>query len=179
MLDNAGAEDRARAGAGKRLRRALEKGVDPVGCPECGWYQADMVAEARRRTLHTLIPISIVCLALAAAIAMVAGALWAAAERPWDAATWLGVGAWVGGFAGAGALGLAIRRVVAGRVDLNREFPDRPAPYPGAPVAYKVEKPTGQAPRSVAAGAAVGAYPAPPPRALKPSSKPGRRGPGA
>jgi hypothetical protein len=31
------------------LRKALEKGCDPVPCPACGWYQRDMVKKAGQR----------------------------------------------------------------------------------------------------------------------------------
>jgi hypothetical protein len=30
------------------LRKKLEEGCEPVPCPACGWYQAHMVAHARR-----------------------------------------------------------------------------------------------------------------------------------
>lgn len=34
--------------AKEELNKALEEGIDPVPCPVCGWYQDDMVIEARR-----------------------------------------------------------------------------------------------------------------------------------
>jgi hypothetical protein len=184
LLNNAGAEDRARTQANKRLRRELQRGIDPVGCPDCGWYQADMVREARRRKLHAIVPTAIVCLALAGAYALVVGAVMSMTSgiQPWPATVWLRAGVLPGGLAGVGLLALAIRHAVMRGVNPNRGFPDRPAAYPGAPIGHKVEAAVrGQAthPRSVQEAAAVGAYPAPPPRALKASSKTPRRAPGA
>lgn len=183
MLNNAGAEDRARTRASKRLRRELLHGVDPVGCPDCGWYQADMVREARRRTMQGIVPTAIVCLAIAAAYALVVGALLSATAgvEPRPAAYWLRVGALPGFLVGAALLALLVRYAVARGVDPNRGYPERPAAYPGAPVGHKVEaaSPAQAArPRSVQEGAAIGAYPAPPPRALKASSKAPRRATG-
>src|SRR4051812_43734842 len=61
LLDNAGAQFRAQTRANKALRRALERDVDPVECPDCGWYQAEMEQEARRRTLRPIVTVAIVC----------------------------------------------------------------------------------------------------------------------
>src|SRR5205807_3593511 len=44
-LDNTGAAERATVIAQVALRRALEKGCDPVPCPECGTYQPNMVPQ--------------------------------------------------------------------------------------------------------------------------------------
>ncbi|HEX5269649.1 MAG TPA: hypothetical protein VFW33_04135 [Gemmataceae bacterium] len=40
-------QDRARA----KLRRLLDTATDPVPCPECGWYQKDMLPALRRSRL--------------------------------------------------------------------------------------------------------------------------------
>jgi hypothetical protein len=48
FLDNSGAEERASAKADAALRRKLERGVDAVPCPKCGWYQDHMIPAARR-----------------------------------------------------------------------------------------------------------------------------------
>jgi hypothetical protein len=178
MLDSAGAEFRARSRANKRLRRALERDVEPVECPECGWYQAEMQREARRRALQPIVPLALVCLALAAGIALVAGMFWATSPQGFEEGTWRGVAKWVGGLTGIALLGLIIRWVVRQRSDLNRSFPARPVGYPGAPLGYKVD-PAGipreasiSPARAASASTAVGAYPAPPPRSLKASTKP-------
>jgi hypothetical protein len=38
------------ASANRRLRKELDVAVEPVACPKCGWYQPDMVSEARARS---------------------------------------------------------------------------------------------------------------------------------
>jgi len=38
------------ASANRRLRKELDAAVEPVPCPECGWYQPEMVREARARS---------------------------------------------------------------------------------------------------------------------------------
>src|ERR1051326_5823491 len=54
------------------LEETLEGAIDPVPCPVCGWYQEDMVVEARKRhrywmafmggcLLFGIIPFFIVC----------------------------------------------------------------------------------------------------------------------
>jgi hypothetical protein len=41
--------DEAATQARKRLRKQLLHEVEPVACPDCGWYQRDMVREIRAR----------------------------------------------------------------------------------------------------------------------------------
>jgi hypothetical protein len=172
MLNNAGAEYRARTRANKKLRRALERGVEPVPCPDCGWFQAEMVQEARRRLVQGLVPAAAVCLTLAGAIALVMGALWLSPPPGGEPSDWRMVGV----FGGAGAICLAIRWFMLRRGDLNRRFPEPPAPYPGAPPGHKVQVMAAAAaaaagqPARVASG--VGAFLTLPPRGLKASSKP-------
>lgn len=48
FLDNEGASGRAQSGAMLNLIHQLENTVDVVPCPNCGWYQDDMVKKARR-----------------------------------------------------------------------------------------------------------------------------------
>jgi hypothetical protein len=169
LLDNSGAEYRARTRANKKLRRALERGVEPVQCPDCGWFQADMVREAQRRKARGLMPAAAICLTLAGAIALLMGALWLSPPPGGGPTNWSPVGV----FGGAGAICLAIRWFMMRQGDLNRRCPERPAPYPGAPTAHKVQAMTPVAagqPARVASG--VGAFPTLPPRGLKASSKP-------
>jgi hypothetical protein len=47
--DNEGAQRRAEESAVKNLQRKLQRDCDPVACPECGAYQANMVRLLRRR----------------------------------------------------------------------------------------------------------------------------------
>jgi hypothetical protein len=45
---NEEALSRARELAQQNLQKVLHDAIDPVPCPACGWYQWDMVVEARR-----------------------------------------------------------------------------------------------------------------------------------
>jgi hypothetical protein len=48
FVDNEGARNRASSRAGAKLDQVLDRAVDLVPCPACGWYQKNMVAKARR-----------------------------------------------------------------------------------------------------------------------------------
>src|SRR5436309_1991742 len=48
-LDNKGSQRRAETAAAKKLQKLLLYGVDPVACLDCGWIQAEMVQELRKR----------------------------------------------------------------------------------------------------------------------------------
>src|SRR5258706_6987794 len=48
-INQRGAELRAQQRAQRTLAKRLEKGIDPVPCPDCGWIQAAMVREMRQR----------------------------------------------------------------------------------------------------------------------------------
>lgn len=50
-LDNQGAKDRAAEAARQGLDKALEKAVEAIPCPACGWLQSDMVRMLKRRRL--------------------------------------------------------------------------------------------------------------------------------
>lgn len=54
-LDDQGASQRALERAREQLQLELAVGCDPVPCPGCGWYQAAMVTEAKRRHLRWLL----------------------------------------------------------------------------------------------------------------------------
>src|SRR5436189_1879758 len=62
-LDNKGAQRRAERNAQRKLEKLLRKGIDPVPCPDCGWFQRDMVREVRRRSQRWLLVIGI-CFAI-------------------------------------------------------------------------------------------------------------------
>ncbi|MBS0202578.1 MAG: DUF3592 domain-containing protein [Planctomycetes bacterium] len=47
FLENELAEERATRAADEQLEEALANQISPIPCPQCGWYQADMVAEIR------------------------------------------------------------------------------------------------------------------------------------
>jgi tellurite resistance protein len=61
-LDNDGARERAISGAQGQIQAALAMAVDPVACPNCGWFQADMLSQLKRRRLTWVL-----CVALPAA----------------------------------------------------------------------------------------------------------------
>lgn len=48
FLDNEGAAARATSRDAEALHRKLDRGLDVVPCPGCGWYQAAMIPKARR-----------------------------------------------------------------------------------------------------------------------------------
>lgn len=48
-LDDEGAVTRATKSAARSVQARLRGGFAPVACPACGWIQADMVADLRRR----------------------------------------------------------------------------------------------------------------------------------
>src|SRR3954470_24900177 len=48
-IDLPGTAQRAARNAQKVLHRLLQKGIDPVPCPHCGWWQWHMVEEIHRR----------------------------------------------------------------------------------------------------------------------------------
>jgi hypothetical protein len=48
FLNNEGASKLASSRAESRIQEVLERCVDLVPCPTCGWYQRDMVPKARR-----------------------------------------------------------------------------------------------------------------------------------
>lgn len=51
FLDNAGARNRAGARANQNLEKALQQAVDAVACPQCGWFQAEMIAAEKSKRL--------------------------------------------------------------------------------------------------------------------------------
>lgn len=51
FLNNKGAQKAASKRAEAKLRKQLAKGGEPVPCPNCGWFQDDMIRLARREFL--------------------------------------------------------------------------------------------------------------------------------
>ena len=51
--------DRARRHATRVAQRRLDRGAEPVACPDCGWFQPDMVREVRRRASRRLETVAI------------------------------------------------------------------------------------------------------------------------
>lgn len=123
--------------ANKKLRDALLKGVELVACPQCGWYQEDMVSEYRSRQLSWLPWVGLWML-----LVLAAAAYWQMTRGPNRP-----IGSvWVGPdykletflfFLGTGAtsilLALAARWLLALRHTPNEGFPTTRAPFPDAP----------------------------------------------
>jgi tellurite resistance protein len=65
-LDDGGARERAAIGARVQVALKLNRAVDPVACPACGWLQSDMVRVLKRRRLNWILwaslPVAFVCL---------------------------------------------------------------------------------------------------------------------
>ena len=63
FLDNTGASQRAQSEATQNLLHQMESTVDVVPCPNCGWYQHDMVMTARKSYLKWMVNVG-ACLML-------------------------------------------------------------------------------------------------------------------
>ena len=138
-----GAKRRAQELAVKAVGRRLATGVDPVACPDCGWFQADMVRDLRRRagrrTLH-------LAWAVPAVAAVVLFCLCAAEShgfrRSFDR---MDAGGQMLVLAAAALVVLPpagvplLRLAVVRRIDPNRDYPIKPGPVPGVPPAVRVE----------------------------------------
>jgi hypothetical protein len=66
----------AREMAQKQLRGKLRNDIDPVPCPDCGWFQEEMVLLLRERRLRWLRALGIACVALGMALGL-GVAIWA------------------------------------------------------------------------------------------------------
>ncbi|MBI1372714.1 MAG: hypothetical protein GC159_08130 [Phycisphaera sp.] len=70
-LDNEGASDRASSAAEVALKAALDKAVDLVACPNCGYFQKNMVSRGKWRrfgwTFGVLALVAVILLVIAAA----------------------------------------------------------------------------------------------------------------
>lgn len=139
------AEDRAEKTAEYRLMQLLEKGVDLVPCPACGWVQEEMVAEGKRRTARWLIFLAGLCAIAGLAMAMMPmGELMFVAEPEVTPAekTRAIIGA-ILGFGGPVAC-LVLRWMIQSRVNPNANYPKMPKPIPGMPVGIPGKAPRGQ-----------------------------------
>ena len=73
FMDETGAARRAEDRAVGYLQDLLAKACDPVPCPRCGWLQADMVREVKRRRLRWMLRAAII-LPVATLISLVCAA---------------------------------------------------------------------------------------------------------
>jgi hypothetical protein len=106
-------DTRARVTARAALRVALEKGCDPVPCPDCGTYQRDMVRQLQNSHHSELFTAG--ALLLVAAVVMLAADLFGWIERGW--LTWA-----VLATTGLMALGLiAVKSYLGSQYDPNAQ----------------------------------------------------------
>jgi len=133
---------RAQANACQDAAKKLERGIEPVACPDCGWVQSNMVAEMRRRAGRWLIPVGVISLVVTAAITFIATIVATEAfHRPLlkmdgqHAVAILSI-AIIGCAAGLSAF--AARAWWVSQVNPNRAYPARGDAIPGAPVAMKL-----------------------------------------
>jgi hypothetical protein len=122
FLDNQGAQDRAAQAASARLVAKLENSCDPVPCPQCGWYQAEMIPRVRRLRYRWLQNTGIALFPISAFLVMAAAIIHAANERQarLPVFVWVFWGVVILGFLAAIALLILYYRLSA-RYDPNRE----------------------------------------------------------
>lgn len=130
-LENSAQNDAGMA-VGAKLRRELEAAVEPVACPKCGWYQREMVAEARGRVYPWFDRVAFaVVLAIQAVVVGVVKNRHLTETgdmlKLWAMCTAIGL-------ACAGAA-FVLRWVLTRSYDPNVGYPNPRPPYPGAPEA--------------------------------------------
>jgi RNase P subunit RPR2 len=128
------AEDEAAMSASRRLRKELERGHEVVACPDCGWYQRDMIDEARARTATWVIWISAALIVVSQVAPFLMPRLshqYASIDfiRTWLVCTGAGIG--TAGFS------VSLRWLLSRSVDPNTGFPQVRPPFPGAPSAVR------------------------------------------
>jgi hypothetical protein len=135
--DESEAADAAAAWASYRLTRGLETGVEVVPCPDCGWVQAEMAGETKRRAGRPWTWTSAWLLGAAGLILLFAYAPGVAMTdwelRP-DVARVVQTSAMA--CAAAGVLAWVIRTVARARANPNAGFPEWPRRIPGAITGY-------------------------------------------
>lgn len=144
-IGSGAAKLRAEQGAAKALKKRLERGIDPVPCPDCGWIQETMVRELRRRRHRWLIGVSVTLGILFGLILLI----WLlTATKGFDRALnrddKIVLTVMAGALAAGIALPIALRRFLQQLIDPNRDFPQKPARIPGAPVGFKPDGSPGQ-----------------------------------
>lgn len=72
------AKERARAAAERQLRRMLETEIVPVPCPQCGWYQEEMIPQLKAPRLRWMRFVGISGVVVGGLVAVVATLLTAA-----------------------------------------------------------------------------------------------------
>src|SRR5258706_8781109 len=125
--------ERARRLARRALERRLARGVDPVPCPFCGWYQEAMVRQLRRERHRWLTIVAWIAVVLGAVVLLLQLGIslrLGSSIRSNDLliTKWIAVV-----MACAIALPLLLRRLLQQSCNPNAAFPQRPALIPGMP----------------------------------------------
>jgi hypothetical protein len=123
FLDNQGAGARARERAEDELQRQLKLECDPVPCPACGWYQAQMVATIRRAYRGWMRVVGAILLA-ASAPSLAFTVSCASGVRPTDETTVTGLWILTASLALFGLGSIVGRKIMASRYDPNATDPD-------------------------------------------------------
>jgi len=137
-INQGGAQRRAERGAKKSLEKQLARDTDPVPCPDCGWFQSPMVREIRRRSMRWL---NWTALTLGIFGTIVLAGFVGNATRGFDrdlegddrTVAIIMAAVLVAVIVGP----LLLRLFILRARDPNKDYPDRPAPIPGAPKPWK------------------------------------------
>ena len=136
--DEGGAAEAAEARAAAQVLRGLATDVEIAACPDCGWVQAEMVAEAVRRAGRTWAWVAGCFLAVGAAVLVIAYAPMVTVAE-WEMppergrvvrAVWMTCAA-------LGGLALLIWVVARWRANPNAGYPKWPREIRGAVLAEK------------------------------------------
>lgn len=126
----------ANSKAESQVQKLLERAIEPVPCPGCGWMQSEMVREMRRRFARWMIGAGVVALVV---FLMTAGVIYLSEvdnRRPMGAGTRTLIEDAIVLAIGLGAGAIAARYALTFLIDPNGMYrADRPA-IPGAPIGY-------------------------------------------
>jgi cytochrome bd-type quinol oxidase subunit 2 len=130
-------DSKMRQQAEQDAQKRIERAVEMVACPSCGWYQSDMVKEARKRArrsggMITLVVFGFLGLVALFLMASINGDMHTRNAIP-QGAIWIAAAVVV--FCGAV---YALRWVQLGNYDVNAGYPTRRPPIKGAPQGTKV-----------------------------------------
>ena len=115
----------------ERLARKLAGGVDPHPCPACGWVQAAMVPELRRRFASPLRTWGVFFSVAAAFLAAVCGAVGLWARPDGMDVDWYGIAAASAGGCVLGMTLVGLRRLLGRlRYRAGGHYRRKPAPAP-------------------------------------------------
>ena len=137
-LGQGGAERRAQTGAINELEHSLAREIDPVPCPDCGWFQAEMVREIERRSFRWLKTVALVGgIVAAGALAIFAASASGGLQHALRTEDQLIAAVLTAAFVIAAFGPVMLRRAILRARDPNRLFPQHPTLIPGAPRPWK------------------------------------------